>query len=34
MKYLGLIITVAVMVLFWDSISQLPVFQPTFLSGN
>ena len=29
-KYLTLIITIAVMLLFWDEISQLPVFAPVF----
>jgi len=30
MKYLSLIITVAVMIIFWDDVSQLPVFAPAF----
>jgi len=30
MKYLSLVITVVVMVVFWDTISQLPVFAPAF----
>jgi hypothetical protein len=29
-KYITLILTVATIILFWDYISELPVFQPTF----
>jgi len=30
MKYSSLIITVIVIIIFWDDVSQLPVFDPAF----